>query len=563
MTRYEPNIDEWIYLIKGNHIEHCREQELSIDNNIIPVLERKDVYVDAERIARGLSLQKYFPFDLLPWEKYQFAVIFGVYLRAPGMPFDDIYFHKILDIIGRGAGKNGFIDFCALYMISPLHGVPGYNVDLIANGEDQAGTSIKDVASLIREPVEARYANALNANFRALGEKIIGKKMQAEFRLNTSSTKNKDSKRTGCVIFDEKHQYTDTRNMNTLKSGLGKMKWWREITITTDGHVRGGVLDDEKSQAEVVLKEYNPANRTFVNWFRIEDESEWDKVDKIVKANPSLADPSFFSLRTTIEQEIAGMKATPDYYPEFLAKRCNHPISDPQMAVAEWDDIVACTTPAPFQVTDGMPCVAGMDYTKTNDFCDCQLTFRKDGRYASIHHTFICRHSKDLPNIHAPIDEWVKQGYATIVDDVEIPPDVPVEWFYQQSLKYNIQMIGIDSYRYSWINTSFKKILGWNAFDKDNRRIYLCRPSDIAKAAPIINSAFLNRRIFGWDRMMCWYTNNTKRILDNKGNTSYGKIEPKLRKTDGFMAWVHSMCCLEYLPDINDLPNIQLGTFTY
>ena len=26
---YEPNIDEWIYLIKGNHIEHCQEQELS------------------------------------------------------------------------------------------------------------------------------------------------------------------------------------------------------------------------------------------------------------------------------------------------------------------------------------------------------------------------------------------------------------------------------------------------------------------------------------------------------------------------------------------------------
>ena len=37
MTIYEPNIDEWIYLIKGNHIEHCKEQELAIDNNIIPV----------------------------------------------------------------------------------------------------------------------------------------------------------------------------------------------------------------------------------------------------------------------------------------------------------------------------------------------------------------------------------------------------------------------------------------------------------------------------------------------------------------------------------------------
>ena len=563
MMLYEKNIDEWIYLIKGNHIEHCREQDLLIDNNIIPVLERPDVYVDAERIARGLSLQKYFPFQLIPWEKFQFAVIFGIFLRVPGMPYDDIYFHIIRDIIGRGAGKNGFIDFCALYMISPFHGVKGYNVDLIANGEDQAGTSIKDVAELVRNPVQPGFARAINANFKAYGEKVVGKKMQAEFRLNTSSVKNKDSKRTGCVIYDEKHQYVDTRNMNTLKSGLGKMKWWREITITTDGHVRGGVLDDEKAQNEEILRQYNPENRTFVNWFRIEDESEWNQIDKLVKANPSLADPSFFSLRTTILQEIQGMKATPDYYPEFLAKRCNYPISDPQMAVADWDDIVECTRKPDFEISSGMQCVGGIDYTKTNDFCECCLTFRRGSSFVSIRKGFVCRNSKDLPNIHAPVWEWVKEKKLQIVDDVEIPPELPVQWFSEMSLKFNILMIGIDNYRYSWLNSAFKNIMGFNAFDKDDKRIYLVRPSDIAKAAPIINSAFLNHRISGWDRIMCWYTNNTKKILDSKGNTSFGKIEPKLRKTDGFMAWVHSMCCMEYLPEVSDMPDIQMGTFVF
>ena len=563
MTTYEPNIDEWIYLIKGNHIEHCREQELAIDNNIIPVLERKDVYVDEERIRKGLSLQKYFPFSLLAWEKYQFAIIFGVFLRSPGMPYDDIYFHTIRDIIGRGAGKNGFIDFCALYMISPFHGVPGYNVDLIANGEDQAATSVKDVAQIIREPVKAKYANTLNANFKAYGEKVVGKKMHAEFRLNTSSTRNKDSKRTGCVIFDEKHQYTDTRNMNTLKSGLGKMQWEREITITTDGHVRGGVLDDEKAQNAEILREYNPENRTFVNWFRIEQEDEWKDVNMIVKANPSIADPSFFSLRSAIQREIADMKSTPDYFPEFLAKRCNFPISDPQMAVADWKDIEACNRDPDFEILDGALCVGGIDYTKTNDFCECSLTFRKGDQIASIHHGFICKKSRDLPNIHAPIYEWAKQGACEIVDDVEIQPDLPVEWFARMAGRYSIQMIGIDNYRYSWLNASFRKIMGFDAFDKDNKKIYLVRPSDIAKAAPIINSALVNRRVSGWDRMMCWYTNNTKKILDTKGNTAYGKIEPKLRKTDGFMAWAHSVCCLDYLPEEGDFPDIQIGAFAY
>ena len=561
---YDPNIDEWIYLIKGNHIEHCKEQELAIDNNIIPALERSDVYIDHERIKKGLTLQKYFEFELLPWEKYQFAIMFGVFLRVPGMPYDDIYFHVIRDIIGRGAGKNGFIDFCALYMISPFHGVKGYNVDLIANGEDQAATSIKDVGDLIRDPVSQKYANALNANFRAYGEKVVGKKMHAEFRLNTSSTKNKDSKRTGCVIYDEKHQYTDTKNINTLKSGLGKMKWWREITITTDGHVRGGILDDEKQQNEVILREYNPENRTFVNWFRIEEENEWNQIDKLVKANPSLHYPSFYSLRTTIQQEIDGMQATPDYYPEFLAKRCNFPISDPQMAVAEWKDIEACAREPDFEIEEGMQCVGGIDYTKTNDFCECCLTFRKGDNFVMIHHGFICSKSVDLPHIHAPIRKWVEEGNCEIIEDVEIPPELPVLWFEEMCQRYQINMIGIDNFRYSWLSAAFRKILGFEGLTtKDNRRLYLVRPSDIAKAAPIINSAFVNRRISGWDRMMCWYTNNTKKILDSKGNTSYGKIEKKLRKTDGFMAFAHSMCCLDYLPESNEMPDIPMTTVVF
>lgn len=561
MTSYEPNIDEWIYLIKGNHIEHCKEQELSIDNNIIPVLERKDVYVDADRIAKGLSLQKYFPYKLLPWERYQFAIIAGVFLKRPGAE-DDIYFHEIRDIIGRGAGKNGFIDFLAFYFISPLHGVKGYNVDLIANGEDQAATSITDVGNLIRKPVDPAYAKVLNANYKTYAEKVIGKRMNAEFRLNTTSTKNKDSKRTGCVIYDEKHQYTDTRNMNTLQSGLGKMKWRRTITITTDGHIRGGVLDNEKQQNEVILKEYNPKNRTFINWFRIEEEEEWKDVNKIVKANPSLADPSFSSLRETIQEEIINMPYKPDYFPEFMAKRCNYPISDPQSAVAEWEDIVDCTKDPPFEIPIGSSCVGGVDYTKTNDFCGCMLIFRKRGKYVCIHHSFICEKSRDLPNIHAPIREWEEKGYCTIVHDVEISPEIPVQWFEKMALKYNIVMIGIDYYRYTWLNKSFKRI-GFDAFDKENKRIYLVRPSDIAMASNTINSAFLHHAISGWDRMMCWYTNNAKKIMDTKGNISYGKIEPMLRKTDGFMAFVHAMCCLDFLPEDTDFPSINLAVATY
>lgn len=38
--------------------------------------------------------------------------------------------------------------------------------------------------------------------------------------------------------------------------------------------------------------------------------------------------------------------------------------------------------------------------------------------------------------------------------------------------------------------------------------------------------------------LMRWYTNNACRLIDKRGNISFGKYEPKSRKTDGFMAMV-------------------------
>ena len=130
--------------------------------------------------------------------------------------------------------------------------------------------------------------------------------------------------------------------MNTLKSGLGKVWHGRIITITTDGHIRGAVLDQEKEQNRAILKEYNPLNRTLVFWCRIEKEEEWNQIDKLVKAIPSLND--FPSLRTTIQKEIIDMPYSMDYYPEYMAKRCNYPIGNKEVEVATWEDIKAATS---------------------------------------------------------------------------------------------------------------------------------------------------------------------------------------------------------------------------
>ena len=46
---------------------------------------------------------------------------------------------------------------------------------------------------------------------------------------------------------------------------------------------------------------------------------------------------------------------------------------------------------------------------------------------------------------------------------------------------------------------------------------------------------------------MRWYTNNTSVIEDKYGNKMFGKVEPKLRKNDGFMAFDVAMFCKDEL----------------
>lgn len=192
MRSYSRYIDPYIKKIKNNEVEHCMEQELMLDNIVIPTLERDDVIIDDEKIEKGLSLQKYFPFRLIEWEVFLFALIVGVMFTD-----GDIVFTDIRVMVGRGSGKNGFISFLCFYFLSPYHGISGYNIDLMANAEKQAMTSFKDVYEAITDPVKEEYRAVLKKNYHATKELITGKRTKSEMRFNTSSKRGKDSKRTG------------------------------------------------------------------------------------------------------------------------------------------------------------------------------------------------------------------------------------------------------------------------------------------------------------------------------------------------------------------------------
>ena len=253
-----------------------------------------------------------------------------------------------------------------------------------------------------------------------------------------------------------------------------------------------------------------------------------------------------------MEKDIIKMKYESHIEQDFFTKRMNWPETDKEVHVTDWENILATNKEIP-DLT-GKDGIIGIDYASISDFASAGVLIKEKGTWYWISHSWVCTQSKDINRLKIPWRDWTNEGHLTIVDDVEISPQLIIDWIEMQGRKYNLQKIAMDNFRYSlFINGLSELGFSW----KEHKNIKLIRPTDIMKVSPVIESCFANQSIvWGDNPLMRWYTNNTKMIRTgvNKemGNMTYGKIEPKSRKTDGFMAFVAAMCVSHELQETEE-----------
>ena len=506
----------------------CEEQKL-LAAYVRRCFETEDIYTDEEQLQKYLGLAKYFPFErLFEWEAFCIALHLCTYWRETGRPrWPDLFL-----LIGRGAGKDGFIALESISLVSPYNPIREYDVDICANAEEQAMRPVNDILSVLED---TRYRSKMKRFFYWTKEKIVGLKYRGTIKGRTNNPKSKDGMRSGIVIFNEIHQYPNYDNIKVFITSLGKKKHPRRLYATTNGDVRDGPLDDLLARSEQILKGDIGDNGLLPFICRLDDKKEADDKTKWVKANPSL--PYLPELMEIIEKEYIDWKENPIANADFMTKRMNLPQSDAEVVVTDWENIIATNRPMP-DLT-GWACTCGIDYASVSDFASVNLHFKDGDTRYDINHSWLCLQSKDLHRLAVPWREWAEFGYITLVDDVEIHPDLIAGWILEQGQRYQIKKLALDNFRYALISNSLNNI-GFDAHDRKN--IKLIRPSDIMKVQPVIDSAFNNQSfVWGDNPPLRWATNNTKLMRTNTGNYYYAKIEPKSRKTDPFQALVHSM----------------------
>ena len=521
-------MDEYITAWKNGQVIFNQERIDLVKQLETEVLNRDDIYFDEEQIEQCINfIEKwYFPLEL--FQKFIIAFIFLKYKSR-----DKLFYKDIVIVIARGNGKNGLISGLSDYFISPGHGIDGYNVDVVANSEDQAETSVKEVYN-----VKEKNKSLMKRFFSWTKTKITGKLTLSEFKFRTSNADTKDGGRPGCLIFDEWHIYEDTKLINTLSSGLGKVKHRRRIYISTNGHVRGGFFDKFIEQCLEILQGGSKRKNRFVFICKMDNKEEVDNPELWEKANPMFSKPrSAYAeeLFDTIMDEYLDLEDDPSGRPEFMAKRMNLPQQDNTVRVASWEDIEATNKPIPYDALKGKTCVGAIDFSFVKDFTACGVLFKQGDNYIWDSHQFARRDFIKEAHLKPPIEEWEEDGLITLLDGPVIDIKYMVNYFCDMRVKYGLNTIVGDTFRLDIVKQALEEA-GFHV-------LYIQNPHAVyAKLAPRIEMLFAQHRlIFGDNPLMRWNTNNIVVKVRNDGNKDFLKKDEVRRKTDGFTAFVYAL----------------------
>lgn len=523
----------YIELVEADAPRACEEQH-ALAAMIRRAFAKENIYVDAEQLRRYLSLTKYFPYErLYPWEEFLLALWDCTY-RADGQP----RWKTLLCMVGRGAGKDGFIAFDGACSISPYNPVKRYNVDVCANNEEQAITPVKDFSEVLESP---KWEAKLSKHYYHTKEMAQGLRNKGVMRGRANNPKGRDGLRSGKVVFNEVHAYENYNNIKVFVTGLGKVAQPRVGIFTSNGDVSDGPLDDYLARGRRILFE-GEDDKGFLPFIcclgdkeQVHDPENWHM------ANPSLAYAPH--LRQEIADEYQSWLAHPEQNGDFLTKRMGIRAGQLEVSVTDYAKIKATNRPLPD--LRGKSCVAGIDYAEISDWASVNLHFRIGAQRFDINHSWVCLQSRTLNRVAAPWRDWANAGHLTVVDDVSIDPRLLAAYLLEMGRRYNIVKLAMDHFRWTLVGEAMRGI-GFDA--KDKTRVKLVRPSDIMQVDPVIQECF-DRDLFAWGDTppLRWAVNNTKRVRSGRkagvdtGNFYYAKIEPKSRKTDPFMALVASM----------------------
>lgn len=380
MTPFANYIQEYHHKIQAGEIVAGKWIKLLYEK-ITAGLRDGLFYFDARKANRAIDFIENFCHhcegrdDLITlelWQKATVSVIFGV-VDEEGLRI----YREVFMVMGRKNGKSLFASAIIAYM-TYLDGEYGAKVYCLAPKLEQAAIVYENFYKMVtREPELEELAKKRRSD-------VYLESTNTTIRPLAFNAKKSDGFNPHLTVCDEIASWPAEQGLKqyeVMKSALGARRQPLILSISTAGYVNDGPYDELMKRATAVLLNSSEERRLCPILYIIDDESKWDDIEELKKANPNMGvsvSEDFFL------EEIAIARNSLSKLAEFKTKYCNVKQSSTQAWLPY--DVVDAVTHEEHSLEDfrSTYCVGGIDLSQTTDLTACCVVIEKHGKL----HTF-------------------------------------------------------------------------------------------------------------------------------------------------------------------------------
>lgn len=416
---------------------------------IVDGLDKKLFFYDAKKARRAIKFVENFcrhhEGPLAPqlivlelWQKALLSVLFGVLDDKGHRQFREVFI-----VIARKNGKTLLAAAIAAYC-SFLDGEYGARIYFAAPKLEQAALCYDAYYQMLSKDPELAPLSKKRRSDVYIAQSNSSAKPLA------FSAKKSDGLNVSLCVADEVASWPGDHGLKfyeVIKSSFGARTQPMLLAISTAGYENEGIYDELMKRATRFLLGDSREKRLAPFVYMIDDESKWNDINELAKANPNLG------VSITVDyllEEIAIAEGSLSKLAEFKTKYCNIK----QNSCLAWlaSSVVEKTTGTPLNLADfkNCYCVGGIDLSRTTDLTACVAVIEKNERLHVFAHFFLPgeRLQEATERDGLPYAAYVQRGLLTLSGDNFVDYHDCFAWFRALIEKYKIYplQVGYDRY---------------------------------------------------------------------------------------------------------------------
>lgn len=381
------------------------------------------------------------PVYLELWEKAIIEAAYGFYVTDENGEHIRKYTYVLL-FIPRKNGKSTLA--AALGNAEFFCGNWGTVIFCASNDYEQADIvfteidSMRDLSASL-ERVTRRNNTGIYFGNRKQRRKTgkFSKQNKAEIKKISARKKGKEGRNIDLAIVDESHEMEDETLIEPLVQSMSTKDECLMIEITTEGTVDDGHLDKKIQEAKAVLQGERERGQSLYFLYTMDNEEEvWTDPESWIKANPNLGVSKKMRYLTREVEEARGSSTKRSWTlcKDFNIKQSN---------ANAWLDPEVIRNEKTFDMEDvrGRMYLGGVDLAVTTDLMCLTMLFQPELEFLAHQHFWMPKSKLEYRNDEkagANYEQWARDGWITIVDDVDIDTAIVADYEYQMYKEFGV-----------------------------------------------------------------------------------------------------------------------------